>query len=315
MTENTYKIAYERERQARLRAEFLLDEKTRELYQNVVSLEEALADLKATQKKLIQSEKMASIGQVAAGVAHEINNPLGFSLSNVSTFEQYCESLLKLESFVHTELPKIGNEQFVNQYLALRKEEDIDFIHEDSNEIIESTLVGLMRIKKIVASLKNVTHQSISEKKLCNINDCIRESLDVVWNELKYGMEVECHYGHIPPVLCESSEIHQVLMNMFINAKHACDNKGKLDISTSRIEKDDQSWVAIQIKDDGRGIASDSLDKIFEPFYTTKPVGKGTGLGLSVSHGLIRSHGGKIEVTSIEGEGTTFTILLKICSA
>jgi len=265
-----------------------------------------------TQEQLIQSEKMASIGQLAAGVAHEINNPIGFSLSNITTLSDYIDSFLKLDSIVLSHLPTLEKIEFATQYQNFRKEEDIDFVIGDMKELIEDTVKGLNRVSAIVANLKKVTHASELEMELCDINEIIEESIKVVWNELKYNMEVVKQFSQTPKIPCHAGEIHQVLMNLFLNASHACEEKGLLTINTSLIELKNQQWVVIEITDNGKGMPREVRKKIFDPFFTTKPVGVGTGLGLSVSFSIIEKHNGKIKVASEEGVGTTFTIRLPL---
>lgn len=307
-----YKTAYERERFARKKAESLLDEKTRSLYSNVTQLQTTVDALKEAQEQLIQSEKMASIGQLAAGVAHEINNPIGFSLSNLNTLTEYIESFVKYDQFVVSTFPKFENKELVEQFKTTRKKEDIDFIVDDVNELLTDSIKGLKRVSQIVANLKKVTHAGELEMEPCDINDIIEDSIKVVWSELKYNMEVVKQFMPIPMVSCHTGEIHQVLMNMFLNASHACEDKGILTIKTSTKTIQENKWVLIQISDDGKGMTETVRKKIFDPFFTTKPVGVGTGLGLSVSFGIIDKHQGTIKVTSEEGKGTTFIISLPV---
>jgi len=305
-------VAYERERFARKTAEKLLDDKSRSLYENVLQLQSTVDALEAAQEQLIQSEKMASIGQLAAGVAHEINNPIGFSLSNLTTLSEYVESFIKLDQVVISNLPTLEGHGLVKQYQAYRKEEDIDFIVGDLKELLGDTVKGLNRVSAIVANLKKVTHAGELEMELGNINDIIDESVKVVWSELKYNMEVVKVFTTLPLVNCHIGEIHQVLMNLFLNASHACKDKGILTLKTSTKTEKNQQWVVIEVSDNGNGMSSEVRKKIFDPFFTTKPVGVGTGLGLSVSFGIIEKHGGTIKVTSVEDEGTTFILSLPL---
>lgn len=309
---DAYKKAYEREKLARQHAEKLLDEKTRVLYKSNVELETTIETLSLTQEQLVQSEKMASIGQLAAGVAHEINNPIGFSLSNLSTLVDYVESLIIVESFVANEAAtKLGNE-FFDQYMAKREDEDIEFIRNDVRVLLDDTKEGLRRVSDIVANLKQVSHNGSVEKESCSINNVLDESLKVVWNELKYSVDVDKKYSELSDIYCHQNEIHQVLMNMLINAAHACEDveQGLLKLRTSQVEFKGVQYVLIAIEDNGQGMSKEVQKKIFDPFYTTKPVGVGTGLGLSISFGIIDKHGGFIKVRSEEGEGTTFNIFL-----
>lgn len=307
---NPYKAAYERERQARKIAEALLDEKTRSLYDSVVELKDTVVELQETQDKLVQSEKMASIGQLAAGIAHEINNPIGFTLSNLNTLTDYLDAIMSLDKWVCSHLDRTDIQAFSTQYQALRKEQDIEFVKEDINELLADSLKGLNRVSAIVANLKKVSHSGELEKEACDINELIDESLKVVWSELKYTMDIRKHYGELPLYECHGGEITQVLMNLFLNASYACEQNGALDITTKTAELNKQLWLIIEVRDNGKGMPKEILKKIFDPFFTTKPVGVGTGLGLSVSFGIIEKHGGTIKVQSVEGQGTTFIIAL-----
>jgi signal transduction histidine kinase len=307
---DTYKSAYERELVARKTAEKLLDDKTRNLYDSVGELKKTITALEDTQDKLVHSEKMASIGQLAAGVAHEINNPIGFSISNLNTLSEYVESFVKLDKFVTDNLPSIKGSDFEKTYQTLREKEDINFIIGDLTSLLNDTVNGLNRVSAIVTNLNKVSHASELEMELADINEVINESLKVVWNELKYNMEIKKNLIDVPYVFCHPGEIQQVLMNLFINAFHACVDKGILTVSTSIIKGQNRDWLVINVADNGKGMSRDVKKKIFEPFFTTKPVGVGTGLGLSVSFGIIEKHEGNIEVISEEGVGTTFIITL-----
>lgn len=307
-----YKVAYERERFARKAAEKLLDDKSRSLYESVVQLQSTVGALEEAQDQLVQSEKMASIGQLAAGVAHEINNPIGFSLSNITTLSEYIDSFIKLDEMVVSNIADPKGDEFVTQYQAYREDQDIDFVIGDLRELIDDTVKGLNRVSEIVANLKKVTHASELEMVPSDINEIIEESIKVVWNELKYNMEVVKQFTEVPMVPCHQGEIHQVLMNLFLNASHACEDKGKLIIKTTTKQAKGKEWVVIDIADNGQGMPREVRKKIFDPFFTTKPVGVGTGLGLSVSFGIIEKHKGTINVSSEEGKGTIFTICLPI---
>jgi signal transduction histidine kinase len=309
---NPYKLAYERERKARKKAEKFLDDRTRNLYDNIVQLQTTVRALEEAQEQLVQAEKMASLGQLAAGVAHEINNPIGFSLSNLTTLSEYVESFIKLDDIVISNIDALGDNALITQYKDLRKSEEIDFIKEDLKELLDDTIKGLDRVCAIVANLKKVTHAGELEMKACQINDIIEESIKVVWSELRYNMVVEKYLTPLPMVPCHSGEIHQVLINLFLNASHACNEEGLLIIKTYTKHIEDKQWVIIEVSDNGEGMPSDVRKKIFDPFFTTKAVGVGTGLGLSVSFRIIEKHHGTIKVASEEGIGTTFTIHLPL---
>ena len=275
-----------------------------------VELEGLVDYLEKAKDQLVQSEKMASIGQLAAGVAHEINNPIGFSLSNISTLQEYVEALASVDSYVlnnmcHQDKVKLAYHQH-------REALDIDFIKEDIENLLSDTLNGLQRVSDIVANLKKVSHSGEDDKQLSDMNEVIEDSLKVVWNEIKYVLSVEKNFADLPEILCYPNEIHQVLMNMFINASHACEESGVLKVSTALTSLGDKNAVCIGIEDNGKGMDKATVKKIFDPFFTTKPVGVGTGLGLSVSFGIIEKHGGKIVVDSEVGKGTRFNLILPI---
>jgi len=310
--ENAYKAAYEREKQARNMAESLLDDKTRYLYESVTVLQKTVNELEETQDKLIQSEKMASLGQLAAGVAHEINNPIGFSLSNLNTMTDYIKSLLSLDELVMAHIDSLGDNPLAVQYKQSRMNDDVEFIVEDIGELLTDSIKGLNRVADIVANLKKVSHSGELEKAQCDVNELIKEAIKVVWSELKYNMEINTHYGELPQYSCHSGEITQVLMNLFVNASHACEPKGVLEITTSVETIDDKEFIQIKVQDNGKGMSKAVLKKVFDPFFTTKPVGVGTGLGLSVSFGIIEKYGGELKVSSVEGKGTRFTIELPL---
>ncbi|TDF37386.1 HAMP domain-containing histidine kinase [Alteromonadaceae bacterium M269] len=297
-----YKRAYEREKKARAMAEQLLDDKSRELYANVVELRTTVETLKKTQAQLVQSEKMASLGQLAAGVAHEINNPVGFSLSNITTLKEYFESIIEIDDAM-TQDGKSDNE-LMTDYRAQREEHDMDFIRDDTPELLEDTINGLGRVKDIVANLRKLSHQGSDEFEPCNINECIEDCIKATDNELKYKMTVELELGDCPEIQGQASEINQIFINLFVNANHACEPSGTLKVKSYATASD----VVVEVSDDGMGIPQDRINKIFDPFHTSKPVGVGTGLGLSISHGIMEKHSGSISVQSEVGVGTTFTL-------
>ena len=308
----SYKRAYQRERVARLEAERLLDEKTRALYNNVVALESTVKKLKKTRAQLVQSEKMATIGQLAAGVAHEINNPVGFVLGNTQVLEGYVKDLLALDKQVMNEWLPRCDEALVKAITSWREALDLDFVHEDAPDLMADSLSGLTRVKDIVHNLKTVTHSGNGSYVDSDINDCVEQSLKVVMNEIKYKVEVKTDFAEIPSVPAQFAELQQVFINLFVNAAHACTEDGLLSITTSTAQVNEADWVLIQVKDNGVGMPESVQRKIFDPFYTTKEVGVGTGLGLSVSFGIVERHQGWIEVDSREGEGSTFSVFLPL---
>ena len=205
---NPYKMAYERERFARQKAEQLLDEKTRRLYASVVNLQATVDQLKDTQEQLGQAEKIASIGQLSVGVAHEINNPLGFCLSNMIMLQEYLHSIVKLDAEMINNITEITESALAKKYQQVRVEEDIDFVINDLKSLLTDTVNGLRRIGNIVDDLKKVTHVGEFKQELCDINQIIIDSLNVVWAELKYTMTIEKIFADLPRVHCHGAEIH-----------------------------------------------------------------------------------------------------------
>ncbi len=291
--------------------------RTAELAQANTDLEHALNDLKETQAQLFQSEKMASIGQLAAGVAHEINNPVGFVHSNLNTIEEYRKDITTIldayeELAVRLNSDETGDSTAVRSELTaiaeIKKEIDLPFIQKDYRNVVTESLDGLDRVIKIVADLKNFAHAEGGEMKWTDLNQGIEATLNIVWNEIKYKAEVVKELGKLPEVKCYSQKINQVLMNLLVNAAHAIEGSGRILIRTEA----SKNVVTILISDTGCGIPAENLSKIFDPFFTTKEVGKGTGLGLHVVYNIITSHNGSIRVDSEVGTGTTFTIILPI---
>ena len=280
-------------------------------------IQNQLEKLKAAQNQLVHSEKMASVGQLAAGVAHEINNPLGYVNSNLNSLREYVDDFAsfakdinKLTNLEDDEEQTISAEDLTKKINAINEKHDVEFILSDTGEIINECLFGMDKVKKIIQSLKNFSHAGEDKKELTDINACIKEAIIIVWNELKYHCELDTHYGEIPSTFCYPNQLNQIFMNLLINAGHAIKEKGIIRVET----KSEGDLILISIADNGCGIDEEHLSQLFNPFFTTKPVGQGTGLGLSISYGIMESHGGKIEVESTVGEGTCFTIHLPIAS-
>jgi len=274
---------------------------------------------KQIEAQLLQSEKMASIGKLAAGVAHEINNPTGFVSSNLKTLSEYIEDIiglfkeyrkliskLKKNSDSCGPFPEISEQ--VNRIVALEKEVDLDFVLKDIFELIDESKEGTERIKKIVQDLKDFAHPGQDKPKFADINLNIDSTVNVVWNELKYKADVTKDYGDLPQVQCYPQLLNQVFMNLLINAAQSIEKHGEINIKT----RADNGYVEIKISDTGSGISKENLYRIFDPFFTTKDVGKGTGLGLNVAYNIIKKHHGEIDVKSAVGKGTTFTIRIPV---
>jgi len=278
-------------------------------------LEKAYRELKAAQSQILQQEKMASIGQLAAGVAHEINNPTGFILSNLNSLKKYLQrfaEFLTLQTEALEKLSAGGNEgvdAVLQPVTEQRKVLKIDHLLDDIGPLIEESIEGGERVKKIVQSLKSFAHIDEAEYKPSDINAGLESSLAVVWNELKYKATVIRDYGEIPNTVCNLGQLNQVFVNILVNAAHALEKQGEITVKTRR----DGETIRVAISDTGCGIPAETINRIFEPFFTTKEVGKGTGLGLSIAYDIVvKKHNGQIEVESEPGKGTTFTLTIPI---
>lgn len=264
--------------------------------------------LKLSQSQIIQQEKMAVIGQLAAGVAHEVNNPVGFISSNLATLKKYID---RLTNFIQAQDEVLGENKESEAYRNLkeiRRKLKVDYLLDDIGELVSESLEGTERIKKIVQDLKNFSRMDAEAKSLANINDSIESALNIVWNELKYKCTINKELGELPLSLCYPQKLSQVFMNILVNAGHAIKEKGEITIRSWH-EKD---CNRVDISDNGSGMPEEVKTRIFEPFYSTKAPGKGTGLGMSIAAEIVQKHGGKIELESQVGEGTTFHIYLPV---
>jgi two-component system NtrC family sensor kinase len=268
-----------------------------------------LTELQDAQSQLLQSEKMASLGQLAAGVAHEINNPIGYVNSNLGRLQEYTESLLGLLDSYDRMLDGAGLNEEQRQTLESEKERiDLEFLRQDLGELISESREGTDRVRQIVQNLKEFSHVGNEERVAADLNAGIESTLNICWNELKYKAEVVRDYGDLPPVSCIPSQLNQVFLNLLVNAAQAIEGKGEIRISTSLADEQ----VEIRVEDDGKGMEKDQLSRIFDPFFTTKAVGQGTGLGLSIAYGIVERHGGSLTVSSEPGRGSCFTIRLPV---
>jgi two-component system NtrC family sensor kinase len=264
------------------------------------------------QSQVLQQEKMASIGQLAAGVAHEINNPMGFIISNLNTLKRYIEKISEYLT-IQTAMVEICNEKCGNSDVLMeiaekRKALKIDYITGDLDNLIKESLEGADRVKKIVQDLKNFSRVDESEFKTADINSGLESTINIVWNELKYKTTLVKEYGDIPLIVCNPGQLNQVFMNLLVNAAHAIEKHGEIRVRTWH----ERGLISITISDSGTGISEENQRRIFEPFFTTKEVGKGTGLGLSIAYDIIKKHNGMIKVDSEVGKGTTFTISIPV---
>jgi len=320
---NKYERAYKREKEARKRAEMLLECRSREVYEANLKIQEQLKSLQSShdklkfaQSQLVQSEKMASIGQLAAGIAHEINNPVAFIRSNLNSLTTYLSPISKLiseygaldDTLSRNDQNAVASK--LEEIRALRQQEDFDFLLEDCREIVTESMDGTDRVTEIVQGLRNFSRLDENEIQEADINEGLESTLKIAHNELKYCCEVTTELADLPPVRCLAGQLNQVFLNMVVNAAQAMENtdNGRITISTAATSDD----VVIKIQDNGCGIPEENLTTIFNPFFTTKDVGSGTGLGLSISYAIVEKHGGSIDVESTVGAGTTFTIRIPI---
>jgi two-component system NtrC family sensor kinase len=289
-----------------------------ELIRKNQKLESTLENLEKTQAQMIQSEKMASIGQLAAGVAHEINNPTGFVSSNLKTLSDYQADIQQLIGD-YQELKaalKSGSGiilppavmKIMGRVEATEADVDIEYIKKDMSELISDCREGTERIKKIVNNLKQFAHPGEGKMKDTDINDGLESTLNVVYNELKYKAVIVKEYGVLPIISAFPQQLNQVFMNILVNAAQSIDKTGEIKISTAHID----SKVEIRISDTGCGIPEENLNRIFDPFFTTKEVGSGTGLGMNIAYNIVKKHNGDIRVESMVDKGTTFIITIPV---
>lgn len=284
-------------------------QRIQDLHRLNAELNSANNRLEEAQGQLLQSEKMASIGQLAAGVAHEINNPVGYINSNLRTLQEYVMSLFRLlDAYAEAE-PMLEHAPEVKKCIDQMKQTvDLEYLKADIIDLLRESDEGITRVRKIIKDLREFSHVDSSEWQWADLHQGLESTLNIVHNELKYKAEVIKRYGEIPLVECIPSQINQVFMNLLVNAAQAIDVQGKITITTGNDGR--EAWIDIQ--DTGKGISAEHIGRVFEPFFTTKPVGKGTGLGLSLSWNIVRKHAGRLEVQSQLGEGTTFRITLPL---
>jgi signal transduction histidine kinase len=281
-------------------------------------LEKAYEDLKSVQAQIIQQEKMASIGQLAAGVAHEINNPMGFIISNLESLKGYIGRMSKFiaaqEAAVEglTKTGETERECGQSAFCLTKLQEDkaalkMDYVLQDTVDLLQETLEGAVRVKNIVQDLKGFAREA-HEFRLANINENIESTINIIWNEIKYKANLVKNLGELPLTKCNVGQLNQVFMNIMLNAVQAIEEQGAIIVKTW-LQSDK---IMVSISDNGCGIPPETLNRIFEPFFTTKEVGKGTGLGLSISYDIVKKHGGDITVTSEVGSGTSFWISIPV---
>ncbi|MCK1791428.1 ATP-binding protein [Pseudomonas violetae] len=273
-------------------------------------VQQEIDERKQLESQLVQSEKLASLGQLAAGVAHEINNPIGFISSNLGTLDGYFQQLQEmLDAYRQAEV-SIESREWVERLQQLRERVELEFLRDDIPLLIKESKDGIGRVGQIVRDLKDFSRvDSNQEWQWTNLQQGIESTLNIVASELKYKADVLKDYQVLPDIECLPSQINQVIMNLIVNASQAIGpERGTLTLRTGHAAQS----VWIEVQDTGSGITPQNLQKIFDPFFTTKPVGQGTGLGLSLSYGIVRKHRGEISVRSEVGVGTTFRVELPI---
>ena len=278
---------------ARIKAGLRIGRLQKELAKERNDLQKALADLQAAETQLVHSEKMAGLGKLVAGVAHELNNPIGFIYANMGHFERYVGVLKGV-----CERAGVNGddaEQASKAFTTL-------------DRLIKSCSGGAQRIKQIVLGLRTFSRLDEAERKSVDLHEGIDSTLTLLDHHLKDRITVEKNYGSLPMVECYAGQLNQVFMNLLTNAADAIEGEGAITVTTE-VEGD---TVTVAYSDTGCGMSADVMTQVFDPFYTTKEIGKGTGLGLSISYGIVEKHGGSIVVESVEGEGTTFRITLPV---
>jgi two-component system NtrC family sensor kinase len=279
-----------------------------DLRKKIAELEGANKELKDTQTKLVHSAKMVSLGQLVAGVAHELNNPIGFIYSNMAHLKDYSDRLISLANAAEknpTSLP------------ALKEEYEFDYIVKDMPKLIASCQDGARRTRDIVLGLRNFSRLEEAKLQEIDVHQSLDTTLNLLQGEIKNRIEVHRQYEPIPLVHCYASQINQVFMNILSNAVQAIEGSGHIWISTIPLMNykgatDKRGWVQVSIQDSGKGMSPQTLEKIFDPFFTTKGVGQGTGLGLSISYGIVQNHGGEIQARSETGVGTEFIVIIPV---
>ncbi|WP_291515887.1 ATP-binding protein [Bdellovibrio sp. ArHS] len=279
-----------------------------DLRKKITELEAANKELKDTQTKLVHSAKMVSLGQLVAGVAHELNNPIGFIYSNMTHLKEYSEKLIQIAEVAEKDPKKLPQ---------VKEEYEFDYIVKDLPKLVASCQDGARRTRDIVLGLRNFSRLEEAKLQEIDVHQSLDTTLNLLQGEIKNRLEVHRQYEPIPMIHCYASQINQVFMNILSNAVQAIEGTGHIWISTTALKdykgsKDRRGWVQISIQDSGKGMSAETLEKIFDPFFTTKGVGQGTGLGLSISYGIIQNHGGEIQARSEVGVGTEFIVIIPV---
>lgn len=291
-----------------------VEERTQTLAQAKDRLQKAFEDLKTAQAQLLQSEKFSAIGELAGGIAHEINNPVGFIYSNLQTLERYLLEYRELFLLVDKLYEALGSRQegqikaVADSLEQWKKHANYEFIQGDLSNLLKESMTGVERIRRIIKDLHTFARPDKEVMESVKIEAILESMINIMWNELKYKIVLHKDYGLVPPMTCNPQKISQVFVNLLMNAAQSIKDKGTITVKT--YTRNDS--VYIEISDTGCGIAPQYLTKIFDPFFTTKPVGQGIGLGLSTSYDIVKKQGGSLTVESKVGEGSTFTVRLPL---
>ncbi len=287
----------------------------------VVATFQDLTEIKQLQRQVLQAEKMASIGQLAAGVAHEINNPMGFIHANLFQMAEYVADLRRVFAGVDELRKAVARgdlaeaREAAGRLDASAEETQADFLLSDLAKAIRESQEGSERIRHIVQDLRDFSHMDTAERVLADINQCLDSTASIVWPMMKHLLVLEKEFHQLPSIPCFPMQLKQVFMNLLVNAFQSIEEKIAGSSETGRIQLRTEvrgEWVVVSVSDSGAGIAPENLARIFDPFFTTKKVGVGTGLGLSTCYSIVRRHGGSITVDSQVGRGSTFEVLLRI---
>jgi len=285
-----------------------LENKMIQLQQTIDEHKKSEEALKLMQGQIVQQEKMASIGQLAAGVAHEINNPMGFITSNLTSLAKYASRLDEYIAALQQSMFSCPSHPDTIEIDLLRQKLKVDYVISDMCELIKESLDGANRVSRIVQDLKSFSRVDQVESCRTNLNEALTTTINIAWNELKYIATLERDFNEIPDLICFPQQLNQVFLNLLVNAAQSIEKQGVITVRTWS----DGDNIFVSVADTGKGMTAEVKKHVFEPFFTTKDAGKGTGLGLSISSDIIHKHGGQISVESELGIGTTFTVRLPV---
>ncbi len=285
-----------------------LNEAIAELEKEKRAQQVLIGKLEDAQNQLLQSEKLAAVGQLAAGVAHEINNPIGFVTSNLSSLERYTKDLFSLIATYDQIGATVADSALLAKIQETKKLMDFDFIFEDVEALVAESRSGLERVRRIVQDLKDFSRIDETELQWASVEACLESTLAVLASDLKGKSEIVREFAGVPQIECMPSQLNQVFMNLLVNAHQAISGAGRIVLRTGT--EGEMVWV--EVEDSGAGILPENLKRVFEPFFTTKPVGSGQGLGLSVAYSIVAKHHGRIDVSSAPGQGAVFRIWLPL---